>query len=29
MNAKGGIKGRRIKHVVKDDGYQVEKKLLR
>lgn len=25
INAKGGINGRRIKHVVKDDGYQVEK----
>src|SRR4051812_35809386 len=25
INAKGGIHGRRIKHVVKDDGYKVEK----
>lgn len=25
INANGGIKGRRIRHVVKDDGYQVEK----
>ena len=25
INAKGGIKGRRIRHLVKDDGYQVEK----
>ena len=25
INAKGGIKGRRIRHVVKDDAYQVEK----